>query len=158
MECQTTDPISSNQVIEVGLRKVRCMDFDDNTLNDWLKWLADEVCCLKNDFETETIELQVLSNWDIYRQPKLHRQGNFYKISGEVGGGDMSTTIFNLPFTPSHTMVFPIAHEFTPSNLADFQPFIRIGVDRTVKLYFTGTAPTGASSKLYLDNISFFIE
>lgn len=41
-----TDPISSNQVIEVGLFKPKCADFKGNSLNDWLKWLADTECAV----------------------------------------------------------------------------------------------------------------
>jgi hypothetical protein len=39
-----TDPISSNQVIEVGLLKPKCATFYGNSLNDWLKWLAETEC------------------------------------------------------------------------------------------------------------------
>lgn len=156
MECQVTEPLSSNQIIEVGLRKAKCLDFDGNTLNDWLKFLSEELCCLKTNFEETIIEPVVQSNWTIYRQPKLYKQGNLYKMSGEVGGGDVSSTIFSLPFTPTQTQIFPIAHEFAAT--AAYRVYVRIAVDRTVKLYFVGTAPTGASSKLYLDNISFFVE
>lgn len=42
--CNPSSPISSNQVTEVGLYKPRCADFQGNTLNDWLKWLADQQC------------------------------------------------------------------------------------------------------------------
>jgi hypothetical protein len=39
-----TNPISSNQVTEVAVRKPACMDNCGNTLNDWLKWLAEKQC------------------------------------------------------------------------------------------------------------------
>lgn len=39
-----TAPISSNQVTEVGLLKPKCATFKGNTLNDWLKWIAEEQC------------------------------------------------------------------------------------------------------------------
>jgi hypothetical protein len=39
-----TAPISSNQVTEVGLLKPACATFKGNTLNDWLKWLAENQC------------------------------------------------------------------------------------------------------------------
>lgn len=155
-DCQSTNPLSSNQIIEVGLKKAKCLDFTDNTLNDWLKFLSEEICCLKTNNEEEVIDLTVNNNWDIYRQPQLYKKGNFYKLTGIVGGGDISSYICTLPVTPNYAMIFPIAHEFDPST--DFNLFLKIDVDRSLKLYFTGTVPTGASSKLYLDNVSFFIE
>lgn len=39
-----TNPLTSTQVIEVGLLKPRCAKFQGNTLNDWLKWLAEKHC------------------------------------------------------------------------------------------------------------------
>jgi hypothetical protein len=39
-----TNPISSNQVTNVNLLKPACADFCGKTLNDWLKWLADQHC------------------------------------------------------------------------------------------------------------------
>jgi len=39
-------PISSNQVIEVGLLKPKCASFTGNSLNDWLKWLAETECAV----------------------------------------------------------------------------------------------------------------
>ena len=42
--CPPTNPISSNQVCEVGILKPKCATFSGNTLNDWLKWLAEEQC------------------------------------------------------------------------------------------------------------------
>lgn len=39
-----TAPISSNQVTEVGLLKPKCATFNGNSLNDWLKWLAEKEC------------------------------------------------------------------------------------------------------------------
>lgn len=44
MNCTITNPISSNQVTEVGLLKPRCATFEGNTLNDWLKWLSNKQC------------------------------------------------------------------------------------------------------------------
>lgn len=158
MECQVTDPISSNQVIEVGVRKPKCFDFKDNSLNDWLKFIATELCCLKEELEESSQDLVLNSNWTTSRLPILYKKGNLIRLSGEVEGGNVSSTICVLPFTPKHRWVVPIAHEFDPTDLTDFQVFIKVDVDRTVKLYFTGTAPTGTSPKLYLDNVSFFIE
>lgn len=43
-DCNPTAPISTNQVMDVGLLKPRCATFSGNTLNDWLKWLAEEQC------------------------------------------------------------------------------------------------------------------
>ena len=42
--CSVTNPISSNQVTEVGLLKPKCATFNGNSLNDWLKWLAEKEC------------------------------------------------------------------------------------------------------------------
>lgn len=42
--CPPTNPISSNQVCEVGILKPKCATFSGNTLNDWLKWLAENEC------------------------------------------------------------------------------------------------------------------
>jgi len=39
-----TNPISTNQVIDVGVLKPRCANFCGNTLNDWLQWLAESNC------------------------------------------------------------------------------------------------------------------
>lgn len=44
MNCDTTNPISSNQVVEVGLLKPRCATFKGNTLNDWLDWISTSMC------------------------------------------------------------------------------------------------------------------
>lgn len=44
LNCQVTNPLTSTQVIEVGLLKPRCATFQGNTLNDWLKWLAEKHC------------------------------------------------------------------------------------------------------------------
>jgi hypothetical protein len=41
-----TDPISTNQVIEVGLFKPKCATFKGNGLNDWLQWLAETECAV----------------------------------------------------------------------------------------------------------------
>ena len=41
-----TDPISSNQIIEVGLFKPKCATFKGNGLNDWLQWLAETECAI----------------------------------------------------------------------------------------------------------------
>lgn len=155
----TTDPISSNQVVEVGLFKPKCLDFAGNSLNDWLKFLAEEICCIKTELSNpEIIDLAVGSDWTIVRQPKMYKKGNFIQLSGEVTGGKTGNVICTLPFTPTTKRVFPIAHEFTPTTT--YNVFLKIDVDRTVKLYFTGTAPsvTTTSSKLYLDNVSFFVE
>lgn len=46
MEKNVTNPISSNQVVDVGVKKPRCAKFNGNSLNDWIKWLADEQCCI----------------------------------------------------------------------------------------------------------------
>jgi hypothetical protein len=43
-DCNPTAPISTNQVMDVGLLKPRCATFSGNTLNDWIKWLAEEQC------------------------------------------------------------------------------------------------------------------
>lgn len=155
-ECTITDPITTNQIVEVGLFKPKCFDFEGNTLNDWLKFVSKELCCLINEESID--DLVVESDWDIIRQPKIYRKGKFFQLSGEITGGDVSSLILTLPYTPSERKIIPIAHEFDPADLADFQIFLKIDVDRSVKLYFTGVAPTGPSSKLYLDNVSFFIE
>ena len=39
-----TNPISSNDVVEVGIPKSKCATFCGNSLNDWLKWLAEDKC------------------------------------------------------------------------------------------------------------------
>ena len=39
-----SDPIVSNQVVDVDLLKPKCADFCGNTLNDWLMWLANKQC------------------------------------------------------------------------------------------------------------------
>jgi hypothetical protein len=39
-----TDPISSNQVTEVGILKPACATFCGDSLNDWLKWLSESMC------------------------------------------------------------------------------------------------------------------
>jgi hypothetical protein len=158
MECQTSDPISSNQIVEVGLRKPKCVSFSDNTLNDWLKWIVESICCLKDDCEETVVDLVVGSSWDTVRQPKMYKKGNYVQLSGEVTGGDVNSVIMTLPFTPTHRWIVPLAHEFDPADLTDYQVFLKIDVDRSVKLYFTGTAPTGISSKLYLDGVSLFTE
>lgn len=156
MECQITDPYTTNQIVEVGVRKPKCFTFTGNTLNDWLKFIANEYCAIQDNNKEEVIDLVVNSSWDIYRQPQLYKRGNFVKLTGEVGGGDVGSTILTLPFTPPYKTIHVIAHEFSPTT--SYTVYVKVDVDRSVKLYFTGTAPVGASSKLYLDSISFLLE
>ena len=55
-EC-ITNPISSNQVTDVDLRKPACMDNCGNTLNDWLQWLAEKQCeCDYENFDLSPIQ------------------------------------------------------------------------------------------------------
>ena len=149
-----TEPISSNQVIEVGLRKPRCFDFEGNTLNDWLKEISEKLCCQEDTLDSVQ-DLVVGTGWTIVRQPKLLKKGKLYHLSGELTGGNVSSTILTLPMSIPEKRVVNLAHEFPGTT---YKVFLKIEVDQTVKLYFTGTAPTGESSKLYLDGISFFIE
>lgn len=48
MECNSnnvTNPLSTNQIVEVGIVKPRCFPSGcGNTLNDWLKWLSGKQC------------------------------------------------------------------------------------------------------------------
>lgn len=44
MNCNPTEPISTNQVCEVGILKPRCLTFKGNTLNDWLSFFANREC------------------------------------------------------------------------------------------------------------------
>lgn len=63
--CNHTNPISTNQVLDVGVLKPRCAKFNGNTLNDWLKWLSEEQCkidwstfdlsCLQSLLQTPTV-------------------------------------------------------------------------------------------------------
>lgn len=149
------DMYSTNHIVEVGLRKPRCFSFKNNTLNDWLKFIAEQLCCLLEQ-KQENFEPALNGNWSAIRQPRVTKEGNFIQLSGEITGGDVDSILFSLPFTPDQKHIFPIAHEFTPTTT--YSVFIKIDVDRTVRLYFTGTAPTGTSSKLYLDNISFYLK
>lgn len=55
--CDSTisNPISSNQVCEVDLLQPKCM-CTGNTLNDWLKWLAEKQCeCDWENFDLSPI-------------------------------------------------------------------------------------------------------
>lgn len=149
-----TNMISTNQVIEVGIRKPKCFDFEGNELNDWLKFIAEEMCCLMNN-QCVIKDLAINSNWTIVRQPKILQTNKVFHLSGEIQGGDVESTICILPVEVTERRIVPIAHEFTETT---YKVFLKIDVDKTVKLYFTGTAPTGASSKLYLDGVSFFVE
>lgn len=153
MDC-TTQLISSNQVIEVGLRKPKCFDFEGNTLNDWLKELSERLCCIEGT-QDSVKDLTVASTWTIIKQPKILQKGKVFYLSGCVQGGNITSTICTLPFEVPERMIVPIAHEFTGTT---YRVFLKIDTDRSVKLYFTGTAPGGASSKLYLDGVSFFFE
>lgn len=54
--CSVTNPISSNQVTEVGLLKPKCATFNGNSLNDWLKWLAEKEC----EIDWKSIDLTCL--------------------------------------------------------------------------------------------------
>ena len=52
-----TNPLSSNQVTDVDLRKPACMDNCGNTLNDWLQWLAEKQCeCDYENFDLSPIQ------------------------------------------------------------------------------------------------------
>lgn len=48
-----SDPINSNQVVDVDVRKPKCADFCGNSLNAWLKWLAEKQC----EFDLSEIDL-----------------------------------------------------------------------------------------------------
>ena len=154
MDSCTFQPLTTNQVIEVGLRKPKCFDFEGNTLNDWLKEISERICC-ESSHEDFITDLAVNSTWTVTRQPKLLQKGKLFHLSGEIQGGNVTSTLFSLPIEVPEKRVVAIAHEFTGTT---YRVFLKIDVDKTVKLYFTGTAPTGASSKLYLDGISFFFE
>jgi len=153
MDC-TTQPLTTNQVLEVGLRKPKCFDFEGNTLNDWLKYLAETICELQGT-DCSIQDLTVNSNWTVIRQPKVLKKGNLIHLSGEVDAGDVSTVILSLPFSIPEKRVVPLAHGFRGTT---YKVYLKIDTDRTLRLFFTGTAPTGASSKLYLDGVSFFFE
>lgn len=58
MQCGITNPVSSNQVVEVGLFKPRCATFEGNSLNDWLKWLAEKQC----EIDWTTFDLSCLQS------------------------------------------------------------------------------------------------
>jgi len=151
-----TNPVSTNQVIEVGVRKPKCFDFDGNSLNNWLSYIAEQICCILND-NKETVEnITVNSNWSVDRPVKLYKRGNFVQLSGEVLSGDVSTSIFTFPYSITSRKIVPLAHAFTPTDT--YRVYLKIDTDKSVKLYFVGTAPTGASSKLFLDGVSFFLE
>lgn len=52
-----TNPLSSNQITDVDLRKPACMDNCGNTLNDWLQWLAEKQCeCDYENFDLSPIQ------------------------------------------------------------------------------------------------------
>ena len=77
MDC-TTQPLTTNQVIEVGLRKPKCFDFEGNTLNDWLKEISERLCC--NESTQDSIkDLTVASTWTIIKQPKILQKINQYQ-------------------------------------------------------------------------------
>lgn len=52
--CPVSDPILSSQVTDVDLRMPKCMDTCDNSLNGWLKWLAEKQC--ECDWESVSLE------------------------------------------------------------------------------------------------------
>ena len=55
-EC-ITNPLNSNQITDVDLRKPACMDNCGNTLNDWLQWLAEKQCeCDYENFDLSPIQ------------------------------------------------------------------------------------------------------
>lgn len=64
MECNPTNPISSNSVVEVGLLKPKCATFTGNSLNDWLKWLAEKQC----EVDYSTFDLSCLTSAEICDQ------------------------------------------------------------------------------------------
>lgn len=55
--CPVSDPILSSQVTDVDLRMPKCMDTCDNSLNGWLKWLAEKQCeCDWENFNLEPLQ------------------------------------------------------------------------------------------------------
>lgn len=59
MSCNNIcDPINSNQVVDVDLLKPKCADFCGNTLNDWIKWLAEKQC----EFVWSDVDLSVIQD------------------------------------------------------------------------------------------------
>lgn len=52
-----TNPISSNQITDVDIRKPSCMDNCGNTLNDVLQWLVEKQCeCDYKNFDLSPIQ------------------------------------------------------------------------------------------------------
>lgn len=200
MSCDVTSPISTNQICEVGIFKPRCANFQGNTLNDWLKWLAEKECEIdwSSDFNLE--ELKVLASKTEVTEPtkkqffeilvgainemnergdtdcctesigdltagsgwtlasaKVYKRGSVITLQGNATGGNVGNPITTLPegYRPTSTLTFPVAHEFTPTTT--YFVFLRIATTGSVTLFFTGSGPSGASSKVYLDGISFFI-
>lgn len=56
--CPISDPISSKQITDIDLLKPKCADFCGNSLNDWLKWLAEKQC----ECDWENIDLSPIQD------------------------------------------------------------------------------------------------
>lgn len=63
-----TNPISSNNVVEVGIPKPKCFTDCGNSLNDWLKWLAYDKCVTDwSTLDTSCLK-EYLGNNDLVEQ------------------------------------------------------------------------------------------
>ena len=194
-----SDPISSNQVVDVNLLKPSCADFCGNTLNDWLKWLADKQCefdlsdtdldTIKELLEQEPTEINIqtiinsvieaISNlynlqqeccdqeeyqlvadeWTEVRTLRALRDGRQVTLTGSATASTGYTGVIctiDPEITPSFNLTIPLAHDFAPTT--DFNVFLRVLVTGEIRLQFTGTTPSGGSSRtIYLDGVSYFL-
>lgn len=194
-----SDPISSNQVVDVNLLKPICADFCGNTLNDWLKWLADKQCEFDlSDTDLDTIKelleqeptdiniqtiinsvIEAISNlynlqqeccdqeeyqlvadeWTEVRTLRALRDGRQVTLTGSATASTGYTGVIctiDPEITPSFNLTIPLAHDFAPTT--DFNVFLRVLVTGEIRLQFTGTTPSGGSSRtIYLDGVSYFL-
>lgn len=194
-----SDPISSNQVVDVNLLKPSCADFCGNTLNDWLKWLADKQCefdlsdtdleSIKELLEQEPTDINIqtiinsvieaISNlynlqqeccdqeeyqlvadeWTEVRTLRALRDGRQVTLTGSATASTGYTGVIctiDPEITPSFNLTIPLAHDFAPTT--DFNVFLRVLVTGEIRLQFTGTTPSGGSSRtIYLDGVSYFL-
>jgi hypothetical protein len=114
--------------------------------------------CKAQDCCKETIGFITVDNrWNPLRTPRYNLTGNKVTITGAVQGMTFDIDFATLPLEarPTTQLIVPIAHEFPPS--ATYNVFVRINTNGTMRLFFTGVAPSnGTNRNVYLDGLSFF--
>lgn len=93
-------PITTNQIVEVGIHKPKCATFCGNTLNDHLKWIEEQLC----EIDWSEFNIQCLGTSSCEQTQKVVIQAMIDKLC-ELSSCDCTTnqntqTVYNLTVQP----------------------------------------------------------